>query len=155
MGQDENNDPGTMARAALEMFKIQRGETDKQIQAIREVSIEADRRTGIDQGADVKSRVEAAVLAAESNRELATAVIAATEIVDSSIKQMNGTVIELNRQIQDFTKKADEGTNRLAKWTLWLAIATGALVFAAAAQTWVLWTAEPMQVIAIPSPPPE
>ena len=46
----------------------------------------------------------------------------------------------LTEQIRDFTTKADEGTRLLAKWTMWLAIATIFLVLATGGLVYVEWS---------------
>lgn len=114
---------GRFAIAALHSLKNHRDETDKALEVLGKL------KAG--DGIEVAT-INAAIVGAASNRELSTAIIAATEILDLSIKQ-------LNNQIQNFTTKADEGTDRLAKWTMWLAFSTGALFVAALAQAYVMW----------------
>jgi hypothetical protein len=50
-----------------------------------------------------------------------------------------GAECRLTATIADFTRKADQGTNRLAKWTMALAVVTGLLVIAAFTQAWNTW----------------
>ncbi len=125
-----------MASKALDMHRAQREETDKAIEQLK--------RSGSADG--IKSaQVATGLLAAESNRELSAALLAATEILDSSIQH-------LNVQIEVFTEKADAGTNRLATWTIVLAICTFLLVVATAALVYATLTLEPPQIINVPRP---
>jgi hypothetical protein len=108
--------------------------------------------------------IESAVATAYSNRELAAATLSAAEIIVGDLKiatrlmsaeaeGLSNRLNELRKHVDTFTEKADQGTNRLARWTMWLAIVTGLLAVAAGAQVWVTWRTEPM-VITIPAPPP-
>jgi hypothetical protein len=46
----------------------------------------------------------------------------------------------LTEQIKDFTIKADAGTRLLARWTMWLAVATLLLVLATGGLVYVEWS---------------
>jgi hypothetical protein len=112
----EQDNPANMALAALKVHKTQHDAVDQQIKRLREV-------TGANHPENVRT-VESSVLNAESNRELATAVIAATEFIDLSVNR-------LNVAIQAAAHTVDSGTRELAHWTKWLMIATWALAAAA------------------------
>jgi hypothetical protein len=109
--------------------------------------------------------IEAAILGAQSNRELAAATLSAAEnmmfavkhattILDIDAQKLEGTLGALDRRIKEFSDKADNGTNRLATWTLILALATGGLVAVTGALVYVELQSEP-QIIVTPALPQE
>src|SRR5688500_11277609 len=91
-GTPANDDPDSMARAALEAFRKQRAATDKQMEEVRSVGKAAKNNLTGSALFDVRAQAEAALLTAESNRELAMATIAATEILDVSLRTVNGQI---------------------------------------------------------------
>lgn len=99
--------------------------------------------------------IEAAILTAQSNRELGAVITTAAETLDAFLRHaiivLDSDVQLLALKIDTFTDKADKGTDRLATWTKYLAFATLALVLATAALVYVEFNAEP-QIIVTPTP---
>jgi hypothetical protein len=106
---------------------------------------------------DFEAVKEAAILDALSSRALGVREeMAAVELIialKDATRALTTVATDLNHEISTFTTKADEGTNRLATWTMMLAIVTAFLVAGALAQAWVTWSAAP-QVIVVPSVKP-
>lgn len=111
--------------AVRNWLRSERQATDRAIDQLR--------NTGSAEG--IKgTTIEAAIVGAQSNRELSAAVITAAGLIERSAEQVSA-------QIEAFTTKADQGTNRLALWTMMLAIVTALLVIAAFVQAWATWFA--------------
>jgi hypothetical protein len=69
--------------------------------------------------------------------------------IRKSAKELNARLDALSARLDAFTIATNEGTERLSRWTKWLAIVTAGLVFAALLQAWVMWSAAP-QLIVVP-----
>lgn len=133
-----------------------RGRVDDQIKAVERASSSRDLAQ------------EPAKLAAFSNRELTEALLVHAETLselggrlaervdrnsDRFVQELGRFQIQLamlTTQIQVFTRTANEGTNRLAKWTMVLAIVTGLLTIAAFVQAYTVWSAPAPQIIVTP-----
>lgn len=147
------DDPGAMARAALDAFKKQRKETEDR----ESVLINA---TTLMSGAEDEYRakhleitMKAALLNAHSNRELAMAVIAATEILDSSVRSLDERFTKLNAGLAESSAKAEEGAKQLSRFNTVLAFLTAGLLITAFAQAWFTYVAAPVQVMQLPPSP--
>jgi len=108
---------------------------------------------------------EAAILNALVVEESNEMVESAAKFVGNALEQNGTATIEaskllaervdgLSSDIRKFTKQADDGTRRLANWTIVLAVATVFLFLATVALVVVSFKAEPpqAQIVVVPSP---
>jgi hypothetical protein len=81
------------------------------------------------------------LLAGKGNqRTISGAIDAVQTSAHTLVERLEVSTKALTEQIKDFTTKADEGTRLLAKWTMWLAVATIFLVLATGGLVYVEWS---------------
>ena len=155
---DEQDDEHPGAKA-MEWFHQERDETDARVAKLKKAGDVAEGTKGV--------MIEAAVVNAQSNRELAAATITSAEMIDFAVKTttklmtaeadlLAARLDQLGARIGVLTERSDKATNRLAYWTMLLAFGTLLLFAATAGLVYATLRLEPPQVITIsaPSTPP-
>jgi hypothetical protein len=123
MADDE--EPALPGHAARRWHMNERRLTDEAVERLR----------SLDETRDMRAvTIEAAVLAAQSNRELGTATIVAAESVSAGIDALDTAGSALGTRLDALTEATKASTKSLTRWTKVMAWATIALAFFAVVQ---------------------
>ena len=132
----------------MPMYREARTQVDRHLREVEQ----AVNRDQVGQRAPLLS----AWSARESTHGLQTALHTLGVQITGATVELLAAEHRLTATIADFTIKADQGTNRLARWTMVLAIVTGLLAIGALGEAWLTWNAPaetPQAITALPPNP--